>query len=44
MQKKGFQSTTFYQHGATLREILHALGGTTFPGSAATATDMDEFF
>ena len=42
--KKGFQSTTFYQHGATLREILHALGGTTFPGSAATATDMDEFF
>lgn len=42
--KKGFQSTTLYQHQSTLREILHALGGTTFPGTAATAPSMDEFF
>jgi hypothetical protein len=42
--KKGFQSTTFYQHEATLREVLHALGGTTFPGNAAAVSDMDEFF
>jgi hypothetical protein len=42
--KKGFQSTTLYQHQSTLREILHALGISTFPGLAATAPDMDEFF
>jgi hypothetical protein len=42
--KKGFQSTTFYQHQSTLREILHALGISIFPGLAATAPDMDEFF
>jgi phosphatidylinositol-3-phosphatase len=42
--KKGFQSTTFYQHESTLRELLHALGSTTFPGNAANVADMDEFF
>lgn len=42
--KKGFQSTTLYQHQSTLREILHALGISVFPGLAATAPDMDEFF
>ncbi len=42
--KKGFQSTTFYQHESTLREILHALGISTFPGNAANVKDMDEFF
>jgi hypothetical protein len=42
--KKGFKSTTLYQHQSVLREILHALGISTFPGMAATAPDMDEFF
>ena len=42
--KKGFQSTTFYQHESTLREVLHALGVAKFPGNAASAPDMDEFF
>ncbi|HZQ24621.1 MAG TPA: alkaline phosphatase family protein [Terriglobales bacterium] len=42
--KKGYQSTTFYQHQSTLRLILKGLGGTRFPGDAATAPDMSEFF
>jgi phosphatidylinositol-3-phosphatase len=42
--KKGFRSTKFYQHESTLREMLHALGISTFPGNAANVPDMDEFF
>ena len=42
--KKGFQSTTLYQHESTLRLILKSLGVTVFPGNAATAPDMTEFF
>jgi len=42
--KRGYQSTTFYQHQSTLRLMLKALGVTVFPGDAATAPDMDEFF
>jgi acid phosphatase len=42
--KPGFKSTTFYQHQSTLRLMLKALGVTAFPGAAATAPDMDEFF
>ena len=42
--KPGFQSTTTYQHPSTLRLILKTLGATTFPGTAATAPDMSEFF
>ena len=42
--KKGFQSTTFYQHESTLRLVLKGLGVTTFPGASATAPDMTEFF
>jgi acid phosphatase len=42
--KKGFQSTTLYQHQSTLRLIMHGLGVTTYPGAAASAPDMSEFF
>lgn len=42
--KPGYQSTTLYQHPSILRLILHSLGATTFPGAAATAPDMREFF
>jgi hypothetical protein len=33
-----------YQHQSTLRLMLKALGVSVFPGAAATAADMDEFF
>ena len=42
--KKGFQSKTFYQHQSTLRLILASSGVDTFPGLAAAAPDMTEFF
>ena len=42
--KRGYQSTTLYQHESTLRFSLSALGVTTFPNRAATAPDMTEFF
>ncbi len=42
--KPGYQSTTVYQHQSTLRLILKGLGVTVFPGAAATAPDMSEFF
>ena len=42
--KPGYRSTTFYQHQSTLRLILKGLGVKTFPGAAATAPDMTEFF
>jgi phosphatidylinositol-3-phosphatase len=42
--KTGFQSTTLYQHQSTLRMTAAALGLTGFPGAAATAPDMAEFF
>ena len=42
--RTGFQSTSFYQHQNTLRMVLEAAGATTFPGAAATASDMKEFF
>jgi len=37
-------STTLYQHQSTLRLILKGLGVTVFPGAAAMAPGMDEFF
>ena len=40
----GYQSTTLYQHPSTLRLMLKGLGVTVFPGAAATAPDMSEFF
>jgi acid phosphatase len=40
----GFQSTTQYFHQSLLRTSLAALGVNSFPGLAATAPAMDEFF
>lgn len=40
----GFQSTTIYQHQSTLKLTMQLLGVTDFPGAAATAPDMKEFF
>jgi len=42
--KPGYVSTTLYQHQSTLRLILKGLGVTVFPGAAAMAPEMDEFF
>ena len=42
--KRGYRSTTLYQHQSTLRLTLEALGITQFPGAAATAPPMSEFF
>ncbi len=42
--KRGYQSTTRYQHESTLRLSLSSLGVTTFPNQAAAAPDMGEFF
>ena len=42
--KRGYRSTTLYQHQSTLRLTLEALGITRFPGAAATAPAMSEFF
>jgi phosphatidylinositol-3-phosphatase len=42
--KQGYQSQTLYQHQSVLRLSLAALGIQTFPGLAATAPDMTEFF
>jgi acid phosphatase len=42
--KSGYQSTTFFQHESTLRLMLSTLGVNSFPGNAASAPDMGEFF
>lgn len=42
--KKGYVSKTMYQHQSTLRLTLAASGVDTFPGMAANAPDMTEFF
>ena len=42
--KQDFESTTFYQHQSTLRTMAEALGLTSFPGAAASAPNMSEFF
>ena len=42
--KRGYRSATPYQHESTLRLAAEALGLTTFPGAAATAPSMAEFF
>ena len=42
--RSGFQSTTMYQHQSTLKLTMQLLGVTDFPGAAANATDMSEFF
>ncbi|PYV27680.1 MAG: hypothetical protein DMG24_04075 [Acidobacteria bacterium] len=40
----GFQSSNTYHHENTLRLMAGALGLTTFPGAAASAATMSEFF
>jgi phosphatidylinositol-3-phosphatase len=42
--KSGYQSRATYQHPSTLKSLLEALGVTSFPGAAQTASDMGEFF
>jgi phosphatidylinositol-3-phosphatase len=42
--KPGIQSSTFFQHESTLRLVLSTLGVNSFPGDAASAPDMGEFF
>ena len=42
--KKGYQSKTLYQHQSALRLVLAGSGVNNFPGLAATAPDMTEFF
>jgi len=39
-----FQSNTFLQHQSTLRLMAEAAGLTSFPGAAAGAPNMSEFF
>jgi len=42
--KANFQSQTEYQHQSTLRLVLAASGVNSYPGMAAAAPDMTEFF
>ena len=42
--KRGYQSTTLYQHASTLRLTAKVLGLASFPNQAASAPDMSEFF
>ena len=42
--KRGFTSSTVYQHQNTLRLMAEGLGLTSFPGAAASASNMAEFF
>jgi hypothetical protein len=42
--RKGYQSSTTYQHESTLKLTMQLLGVSDFPGAAATAPDMTEFF
>jgi hypothetical protein len=42
--KKNYTSQTVYQHQSLLRLTLAASGVDTFPGAAAVAPDMTEFF
>jgi hypothetical protein len=42
--KVGTKSTTLYQHQSLLRTVLTALGATEFPGAAASAPPMNDFF
>jgi acid phosphatase len=40
----GHKSSVLYQHQNTLKTLMQALGLTTFPGSAASASPMGDFF
>jgi phosphatidylinositol-3-phosphatase len=42
--RKGFKSTTFYQHQNVLRTTLDALGVHSYPGIAGSSADMSDLF
>jgi acid phosphatase len=42
--KKGYKSTTFYQHASVLRLVLESLGVAPLPGAASISPKMNEFF
>jgi hypothetical protein len=42
--KQAFQSNTLYQHQSLLRLMAEGIGLTSYPGAAATAPNMAEFF
>jgi acid phosphatase len=42
--RAGFQATTLYQYQSALKLSMQLLGVTDFPGLAASAPDMTEFF
>ena len=42
--RQGFESNTLLQHQSTLRLVAEALGLASYPGAAATANNMSEFF
>jgi acid phosphatase len=42
--KKGFKSTTFYQHQNVLRTTLDVLGVHSYPGIAGSSADMTDLF
>ena len=44
LAKKGYQSTTFYQHQNTCRLLMQGLGLSSFPGACEGAAEMSEFF
>jgi acid phosphatase len=44
LAKKGYKSTTLYQHQSTCQLLLQGLGLTSFPGACQGAPAMSEFF
>jgi phosphatidylinositol-3-phosphatase len=44
LAKKGYRSSTFYQHENTCRLLMQGLGLASFPGSCEGAQEMTEFF
>ena len=42
--KSGYRSTILYQHQNVLKTTMKALGVTSFPGAAASAAVMNDFF
>jgi phosphatidylinositol-3-phosphatase len=42
--RKGFKSTSFFQHQNVLRTSLDALGVHTYPGNGGSSTDMTDLF
>ena len=42
--KRGYKSTHFYQHQSLLRTVLQAMGVSSFPGAAASASAMTDLF